>query len=74
MTGPMKQRAHLAQEATHAARKRLIERHADEYESLIAEERVARGLPPERTPQTLDALVERVQELEAEVAALRAEP
>lgn len=60
--------------AFHAARLRLIEAHREEYERYHREERVARGLPPDPTPKAprYTELRERVAELEAELARLRA--
>jgi hypothetical protein len=39
-----------ASHATAAARRRLQATHAEEYASILAEERTTRGLPPTPTP------------------------
>jgi hypothetical protein len=57
-----------AGQATSAARRILISRHQDEYETLIREERRKRGLNPRTATGELAYLRQRVAELEKEVA------
>jgi Zn-dependent protease with chaperone function len=63
------ERAQLGKAATTAATIRLRERYADEYEAMVVEERLARGLPAIRdSTLSIVQLRARVEELEAELA------
>lgn len=64
MRGRNYDKAHLAQRAVHAAKKRLQEMFPEEFENLVREERVARGLPPTTQKDAMQALRDRVEELE----------
>jgi hypothetical protein len=50
-------------EARHAAMKRLLEIHSDEYDELHREERVSRGLPAETDKARMRALEKENAEL-----------
>jgi hypothetical protein len=65
----VKNRQALSTEASGAPRRRLIDLHADEFATLLGDEREARGLPRERGYQR--AITKK--ELAAEVERLRAE-
>jgi hypothetical protein len=56
-------------QARGAATKRLRTAHQDEYDRYLAEERKARGLPPETGSTAETRLRGRVAELEAQLRA-----
>jgi hypothetical protein len=58
-----------ALQATHAARRRLLALHEEEYTEILRQERVARGLPP--YAQILAQWKKRIKQLEAELAELK---
>lgn len=59
--------------ARSAALKRLLEAHAEEFATILAEERKARGLFPAGKRVTLKSLSQELEEAKAALAAAQAE-
>lgn len=55
-------RPHLGIAARTTATKRLIEQHQDEFDKFYAEERVARGLPPDPKAAKAEARIKYLRE------------
>ena len=70
---PISEQQRLGIEASNAAKKRLIENNAAEFEQLHSEERVKLGLTPEKAKKgrTLEEKIERAQERLNELVAQR---
>lgn len=56
-----------ASQAQHAAKRILIDRHSDEYEQLLGDEREKRGLPRVQGYRVPQVLLDRIAELEAQL-------
>lgn len=63
----MSENQKAGQQASAAARKRVLEAHPDEFERYLVEEREARDLEPR-----VETLAQKVARLEAELATFRA--
>lgn len=61
---PMSEAQQLGIKASNAAKARLLEAHADEFDTLQSEERVKLGLPAEKAKKgrTLDERIAKAQE------------
>lgn len=68
------EKGRLGRHANTAATERLREKYSDEFAAMLAEERLARGLPAERSSDVVANLRAKVAELERKLAGVGGEP